>query len=969
MANEAAKPQLETTAQQWQRIRELLADAVELPQDRRSAYLDGVCAGDSQLRARLDELLAAHDATHAGSLDQPAFSFTRSLQDSREASPSVIGRRIGAYRIEAEIAHGGMGAVFRAVRADDQYSKQVAIKLVSGAAFSSQVTEMFRRERQVLASLEHPNIARLLDGGAMEDGSPFLVMEYVEGEPVTRYCESHQLGVDDRLRLFQKICSAVQYAHQNLVIHRDIKPANILVTEEGEPKLLDFGIAKFVDLDPGANVTATAWQALTPAYASPEQLCGEPVTTATDVYSLGVVLYELLTGMNPFSSRQSSSLRLQRAILEEHPELPSRAAVRDQGPNREDLGNRLKGDVDSIVGKAIRKQRTERYSSVEQFADDVRRHLENLPVLAQPDTWPYRAAKFARRHRTGMLASALILASLVTGMVLAAYEARIARAERLRAERRFSDVRKLANSLLFDLHDAIQDLPGSTPARKMIVEKSLQYLDSLSTEGGGDPGLLRELATAYERVGELQGQYLADNLGETSNSFASYRKALGIRRQLGEDRNAPWQDRLSLAESYRRMASQVQAMRQTREALAQLQKATEISEEVARLRPMDLKVLNELAIDYQVLATAQEQSWFGGWDQLTVSVETDKKAIAVANKMVNLDPTNLEAERRLGNNTLQIANAQSDLDDFSDAVQSFNQALGIFRSVAQRSGAVKDRRRVAVVLNQLGQLYDREGNWRLTLENHEKGLGIYKQLFKEDPKNVLLRQGLGIAFVNTGEGKSKLGRLSEGRADINQGIAIMRAGMTDPNEEQRNVLAQMYMILGDNLARGRQPYQSLRQYKAAAQIYDAMPADPDNNGLGGLSVATCEVGIAKAQLLTGQPEAAVTGFQKVLVLTASWVKRGNRGESNRDALRDAAQAYAGLAEVEAGKARNSPPSEQQRHWEQAIAGYRQSLEIGKQIPSFAQLDVMGFRASDVAKQLQQAKSEMSKRERRVIRQE
>lgn len=244
MASEAPKPQLETTSQEWQRVCELLGDALELPAEERVAYAQRVAGDDSAMCRYLLELIAAHDYPSAANLDIPPFLSPSSVSSHNETPLTLVGRRIGPYRVESEIARGGMGIVLRAVRADDVFQKQVALKVVSCAAFSSHAAELFRRERQVLANLEHPNIARLLDGGTTEDDSPYLVMEYVEGEPVTAYCETHQLGINERLRLFQEICGAVQYAHQNLVIHRDIKPANILVTEEDEPKLLDFGIAR-----------------------------------------------------------------------------------------------------------------------------------------------------------------------------------------------------------------------------------------------------------------------------------------------------------------------------------------------------------------------------------------------------------------------------------------------------------------------------------------------------------------------------------------------------------------------------------------------------------------------------------------------------------------------------------------------------------------------------------------------------
>src|SRR5579884_1757390 len=342
MPGEAARP--EWTPEAWRHARELLATLIELPEEERGRFLDSSCGDDLVLRRQLEELLQAHEATSAVDLDRPDFVDGFEVGPFRVAH-ALIGRRIGAYRIEAEIAHGGMGTVYRAVRADDTYQKRVAIKLVDRAMLSRRSTELFRHERQILANLEHPNIARLLDGGTHEDGSPYLVMEFVEGETITRYCDTHRLSIEQRLALFQKICSAVHFAHQNLVIHRDIKPANILVMREGEPKLLDFGIAKMI----GSDAETQTMGAMTPAYASPEQLRGELVTTASDIYSLGLVLYELLTGRYAYE-RFTSPARRQEAILYEDPERPSEVVKRaSSDPTQLSIGSLRQLTIDKLV--------------------------------------------------------------------------------------------------------------------------------------------------------------------------------------------------------------------------------------------------------------------------------------------------------------------------------------------------------------------------------------------------------------------------------------------------------------------------------------------------------------------------------------------------------------------------------------------------------------------------------------------
>ena len=447
-----------------------------------------------------------------------------------------IGRRIGVYQIEAEIGHGGMGEVYRAVRADGQYKKEVAIKLVRGGYDTTAVLERFLHERQILASLDHPNIARLYDGGTTQEGLPFLVMELIEGTPIDQYCEEHELAVNERLKLFRQICAAVQFAHQRLVIHRDIKPSNILVTADGIPKLLDFGIAKI--LDPAAKAETTILRPMTPEYASPEQVRGETITTATDVYSLGVVLYRLLTGHSPYPESTRTPLEFARVICDLEPTKPSSAVARlspapatpqAHGAARAKTSTRqqrrLKGDLDNIVLKALREEPSRRYASVEQFAEDIRRHLDGLPVTATRGSWTYRTKKFVRRHRVAAISASVVLIAILAGVVSTVREARIAAANARRAERRFNDVRKLANSFLFEFHDSIEHLQGSTPARELVVKRALEYLDSLSQEAGSDPTLQLELVTAYGESGTVQGSPYRDNLGNSKGARESFGKS------------------------------------------------------------------------------------------------------------------------------------------------------------------------------------------------------------------------------------------------------------------------------------------------------------------------------------------------------------------------------------------------------------------------------------------------------------
>ncbi len=424
-------------SEQWDQLKKLFRAAIEHEPAQRAAYLDQACAGDSALREEIESLLASHD--HAESfIETPAFA--HGVVTMAETLPEQIaGQRIGSYQLVREIGHGGMGTVYLAERADE-YQKLVAIKVVKRGMDTDDIVRRFRHERQILASLEHPNIARLIDGGTTADGLPFLVMEFVEGVPVNDYCDHHRLTTNERLQLFRAVCAGVEHAHQKLVVHRDLKPSNILVTPEGAPKLLDFGIAKVLNPElsaPMMEQTRTDLRVLTPDYASPEQVRGEKLTTASDVYSLGIVLYELLTGHRPYRSANTPPHELARVICEQEPTKPSTAInhvevvtrgdtgrqtitpqsvsnARDTQPDK--LRRRLSGDLDNIVLMALRKEPHRRYATAAHFAADIGRHLDGLPVAARKDTLYYRIGKFAVRRKAGIAAALIVMLALVIGM-------------------------------------------------------------------------------------------------------------------------------------------------------------------------------------------------------------------------------------------------------------------------------------------------------------------------------------------------------------------------------------------------------------------------------------------------------------------------------------------------------------------------------------------------------------------------
>jgi len=521
-----------TTTPPWQRVKEIFAGATDCAPEERDAFVARESQGDEELQREVQSLLNSHDAT-GDFIETPAAHRALGMEDY---APTWIGRRLGFYRIVDEIGRGGMSEVYRAVRDDDDYNKEVAIKVLRRGYDIDSLLRRFRVEKQILANLDHPNIARLLDGGTSPEGLPYIVMDYIQGEAIDTYCNARDLSIEERLELFRTLCTAVHYVHQHLMVHGDLKCGNVLVTHDGCVKLLDFGIARLLSATPGLAAPATTGQttfvAMTPEYASPEQVRGESIATTSDVYSLGVVLYKLLTGMLPYRSRTGYAYELANNICEQEPVRPSDTVERNNTVESVRARRRLRGDLDNIVLMALRKAPSQRYPSAEQFAEDIRRHLQGFPVNARGTSFGYLFTKFVKRNKLGVAAAATIVLSLMGGIVATSWQSYVAKRERARAEMHFNDVRRLANTFLFDVHDAIEELPGATQARQILVENSLRYLDGLAKESADDPSLMRDLAAAYEKVADVQGGFHSTNLGDAHGAQHNYEQALNLRKAL-----------------------------------------------------------------------------------------------------------------------------------------------------------------------------------------------------------------------------------------------------------------------------------------------------------------------------------------------------------------------------------------------------------------------------------------------------
>ncbi|HSB64439.1 MAG TPA: protein kinase [Thermoanaerobaculia bacterium] len=717
------------TSDLFLRSRVVFGEAVTLSPRDREAFLRGACGDDTALREEVEALLAESES---GTLEGGVREAVRALHTIPQ------GTRIGPYELVRELGRGGMGTVYLAERADATFRKQVALKLVSAGLDASYFLKRFHDERQILASLSHPNIAMLLDGGTTEDGFPYFVMEYVEGRPIDAFCKDEGAPLPRRLRLFISVCDAVQHAHRNLVVHRDLKPSNILVGKDGVPKLLDFGLARLLTPEAGTERTVTEWRAMTPAYASPEQIRGEPVTTQSDVYSLGVLLFVLLTGRKPYGDAASEPSAMLTAILTAEPLRP-RA-----------IDPTIARDLEAIVLKALRKEPAPRYGSVDALTSDVERFLAGRPVAARRGGTAYRARKFARRHWAVLFAAALVAASLVGGLLAA-------NAQRRKAERRFEDVRRLASSYLFEFHDAIRDLPGSTAARALVVKRGLEYLDGLSKEAAGDRALTRELAEAYQRVGDVQGNPFQPNLGDLRGAVESYRKALSLLEPLVSSPLATDEDRAMLAKASL-VGGGILATGESRdEALAMQRKGVALRQALADAAPSDRTRRRELAqglglLGFNLLSQGRPRE----------ALDPLRRQQATLRALLGEQPADADLRRGLGRTLTSIGETYQALGEADRAREAFEESLSIQRAlVSERPLSSRFKQDLAYTLGEYAGWLSNSTPAAAALAAFEERLALNRDLEAADPKNAAAKLQVAFSLHSLGEALASLGRPAE----------------------------------------------------------------------------------------------------------------------------------------------------------------------------------------------------------------
>ena len=742
----------------WEEVKSLFQQALEHRAEERDEFIREVSGEDTTLRAELESLLSSHD--DAGTfMSRPPGADAAALLASEDDAP-LVGKRLGPYRVVRRVGRGGTGSVYLAVRDDDEFQLRVALKVIRRGMATDEMLQRFRSERQILASIDHPNIARLLDGGSTEDGLPYFVMEYIEGEPLNHYCDNNRLSLQARIQLFRSVCDAVSLAHQNLVVHRDLKPGNILVTTEGVPKLLDFGIAKLLNPELSSDTrepTVMELRVMTPEYASPEQMQGKAVTTASDVYSLGVLLYELLAGHRPYTLSNLPLHEMEVTVCTTEPdrlsevvdrpaEEPGRdggvreispesvARARQSSPER--LQRELGGDLDNIVLKALRKEASRRYSSVEKFADDLANHLEGRPVTARPDTFGYRAGKFMRRHKvpTSIAATALLFGILLTGTI-------------------FLQSRRVARE---------RDLAAGAAAEALAVSSFLQEVLASADpiEGlGREVSVLEAVEEAVPRIGasfeqnpqieavirHTIGQMFA-RLGRFDEADTQLREALTLRRQLfGDD--------------HEQIADTLNALGEVRYDRGDFDGAERLYDEALRMRrrlfgPQHAAVATSL----DNLGNIYQER--GDWEE---AEQAYRDALAIRREV--LGPDHKDVASSLNN----VGTSLHDREAYADAEEMYMESLAISRRVLgdNHPEVATSLNNVAVLLHDQDRLEEAEPIYRESLAISRLTLGArhpelvvsisnYATLLSDmqrfEEAEMLLNESLEISMASFGEG-------------------------------------------------------------------------------------------------------------------------------------------------------------------------------------------------------------------------
>ena len=808
--------------EKWFKVKRIFNEAVELSAGEREKFL--AVESDAEIRREVENLLAAD--IEAGTLPD--------IFGAKDLAKLQIEKNIGKYKIIRELGVGGMGTVFLAVRED--LKKEVALKIVKYEFASKDLLRRFENEREILAALEHPNIARLLDIGTTENGLPYFVMEYVEGADLLTFCRENNLSLTKKLNIFRKVCTAVSYAHGKLTVHRDLKPSNILVTKDGEPKLLDFGISKLLNENapPEQKGTATALGMMTPNYASPEQFRGESVSTATDIYSLGVILYELLTNNLPYDVENRRLDEVARAVCETNPQKPSdlisgkwSLANKTGGekqknkPKSETKNSKLlRGDIDNIILKSLRKEPERRYSSVEKFSEDLRRHLDGLPVTARPDTFSYRAEKFIKRNRSAVVAGALIFLILLGGIVGVSWQYFRAEHQRVLAEKRFEQVRQIANNVVFKYYDEIKNLEGATKAREMIITDATAYLDNLAQESADNKELQVELSKAYMRVGDIQGEAFAANTGDTKSSIENYDKAINLLEPIAlASNNLP--PKTELLDAYLKLEA---VLRRDYGERAQefAVKALNLSENIVAADPADVRETVRLARCHIAVA-----------DNLKTYAEKNdgyRRALAIVEPLLSANPTNASVIRMNGNALSRIAVNYYLQGFYNNEAENFETAQNLYNEA---------------------------------MPFNSSNLELYEKLLALEPSNIKYQRAVLIAKLNKAANLREIGQTAEASNILTNLLDdSLKLTKSDPkNINAQSDMAEVQAELANTYARRSEFPPALENFRQSLAVRDAVIARDLQNAENIQVRFMTNIQYADALKKSGDTNAAIKEFQ------------------------------------------------------------------------------------------------------------
>ncbi|MBL8763929.1 MAG: serine/threonine protein kinase [Phycisphaerae bacterium] len=847
--------------------------------------------------------------------------------------PYFIPERVGPYRVLREVGRGGMGSVLLAMRDGDRLAPRVAIKLVKRGMDTQELLRRFQLERQVIGALNHPNIARVLDAGATEDGRPFFVMEHIEGQSIDDYCDSNALGTSERLKLFCKVCSAVHYAHQNLIVHRDLKPSNILVTKEGEPKLLDFGIAKLLNAEVLGISLSTAPEArlMTPEYASPEQVRGEPISTASDVYSLGVILYELLTGRRPYNFKSRLANEIERVICEVDPEPPSTAVThpaevytkdgqtrtlsaeeiaRKQEARPTTLRRRLSGDIDNIVMMAMRKAARRRYSSAEQLAADIFNHMEGRPVIARRDTFMYVFGKFAQRNKLPIGAAAVMVlllaagaAGTATGWIRARANQVLAERERDRSDRLYALARDGIGDFFLGVNKEIKQLDGATPARMRLIQTSRAVAEKLRKEAGDDPALKLILGRALHSLGEAQGGTRGASGGDRDAAIGSFREALTIRRDLASSNPKDPRARADVAETLLNLADVLYLAGQSIESASAMQEAAAASASAAKDAPDNPAFVRQHAM---VIGTIG--------DRLLREQRIDEAEAhylqhrEIAQRLLATWPNDLNIMREALLSPMKLGQIYEDSGRLEAALNEYRAALaGRERIAALEPENASLRRDVSNACERVGRVLTRLARFDEAEACYARMTALNDELIASDPNDLRSRADSVRFLSRRADLLVAMGDPAGALTLVDRGIELARARLAAAPTDSESLynLASSLERRADLLAAAGAHAEAEPAYRECVSAYDRAAAGLEQNLMLVRRAAAAKLRLAaflderRSSSADAAFDAAIAAFQRI-------TQGPNASDVDRQGL---ARALSGLS-VRAARARSAPQAMQ-----------------------------------------------------------